>query len=59
MTTEMIDILEVIVFAVIGGFSFMSGYLTRYFLGGDYDNGYCDGFADGRKIQQQLHDLTK
>ncbi len=52
MTTEMMEVVEIIVFALVGGLSFMAGYFTRYLLSKDYDYGYCDGFADGKRTQK-------
>lgn len=52
MSTEMINIIDLLVFAMVGGFSFMAGYLTRYVLNDDYDRGYQDGYDYGRKYQK-------
>lgn len=59
MTTEMIDALKVLVFALVGGGSFLAGYLSRYLFSCDYEAGYCEGYEDGRRIQKQLHQLGK
>lgn len=59
MSSETINILEIIVFMLVGGFSFLAGYLSRYLFSTDYDEGYCQGYEDGRRFQKQLRDLTK
>ena len=57
MTSEIINILEVLTFMLVGGGSFLAGYLSRYLFSNDYDRGYYDGYDYGRRIQKQLHDL--
>lgn len=59
MTNEIIKIFLIIMFAFVGGGSFLAGYLSRYLFSNDYDAGYCQGYEDGRRIQRQLHDLEK
>ena len=59
MTSEAIKILEILSFVLVGGASFLAGYLSRYLFSNDYDAGYCQGYEDGRRIQKQLHDLGK
>ena len=57
MSSEVIKIIGVIAFMVVGAGSFLAGYLCRYLLSTDYDAGYCQGYEDGRRIQKQLHQL--
>lgn len=57
MSSEIIKILFIIMFAFVGGGSFIAGYLSRYLFSSDYEAGYCQGYDDGRRIQKQLHDL--
>lgn len=50
MTNEAIKIIVVLAFMVVGGGSFLAGYLSRYLFSNDYDAGYCQGYEDGRRI---------
>lgn len=59
MSSEAIKIIGVIVFMLVGGGSFLAGYLSRYLFSNDYDVGYWQGYEDGRRIQKELHDLAK
>ena len=59
MTNEAIKIIGVLAFMVVGGGSFLAGYLCRYLFSYDYDAGYCRGYDDGRRIQKELHQLGK
>lgn len=59
MASEAIKILEILSFMLVGGGSFLAGYLSRYLFSNDYDAGYCQGYEDGRRTQKQLHDLVK
>ena len=59
MSSEVIKIIGVIAFMVVGAGSFLAGYLSRYLLSDDYDAGYCQGYEDGRRIQNQLNQLGK
>lgn len=59
MTSEAIKIVGVLAFMLVGGGSFIGGYLSRYLFSNDYDAGYCQGYEDGRRIQKQLHELGK
>lgn len=55
MASEAINLLSVLAFMMVGGGSFLAGYLSRYLFSNDYDAGYCQGYEDGRRIQKQLH----
>ena len=59
MVSEAIKLFEILAFVLVGGGSFLVGYLSRYLFSNDYDAGYCQGYEDGRRIQKQLHDLGK
>ncbi len=59
MSSEAINVIEIIVFMWVGVGSFLAGYISRYSFSNDYDEGYCQGYEDGRRIQKQLHDLAK
>lgn len=59
MTSEAIKVVGVIAFMLVGGGSFLAGYLSRYLFSNDYDAGYCQGYEDGRRIQKELHQLGK
>lgn len=59
MTSEAIKIVGVLAFMLVGGGSFLAGYLSRYLFSNDYDAGYCQGYEDGRRIQKELHQLGK
>lgn len=59
MSSEAIKIAGIIAFVLVGGGSFLAGYLSRYLFSTDYDEGYCQGYEDGRRIQKQLHQLGK
>lgn len=59
MSNEAIKIIGVIAFMMVGGGSFLAGYLSRYLFSNDYDSGYCQGYEDGRRIQKELHQLGK
>ena len=59
MTNEAIKIIGVLAFMLVGGGSFLAGYLSRYLFSNDYDAGYCQGYEDGRRLQKELHQLGK
>ena len=59
MASEAIKIVGVLAFMLVGGGSFLAGYLSRYLFSNDYDAGYCQGYEDGRRIQKELHQLGK
>lgn len=44
----------IIVFMIVGGGSFMAGYLTRYFLSDDYSVGWCEGYEYARNIRKTV-----
>lgn len=59
MTAEAIKLIDLLVFAMVGGLSFMAGYITRYVLNDGYDRGYADGFEHGRKHQKIVDNTDK
>lgn len=56
MTNEAINILGVLAFLLVGGGSFLAGYLSRYLFSNDYDAGYCQGYEDGKRIQRMIYE---